>query len=309
MSCRKGLGLNKGMGYKNIIPSYDSHRHALNAKGYKMPQRMPAIIRHGDAKFQQFQMEQTGEKLYLPVKNKTKCLSCGTRFEKDRWLFDACPICRGKNLKEIKRGGKSILNKGDSVKAKYFAAKGTILSKDPFAVKYNYQGRTYVKLSNPKYWQKGGKAGSVLVSFTKGKKTLYLTLPKQDVNKVAKELGYNAKVVKGGKLPENVSKFFGDVKTGAAKAAKWTGEKAVQAEKWAEEKIHERAIQKKEEHDELEKMTDAELKHLAVTHEDTSLFGSGNIYETELLRRIARKKEVEQHIKEVEKKETEKGFW
>lgn len=274
MSCRKGMGLNRGMGYKNIIPSYDSHRHALNAKGYKMPQRMPAIIRHGDAKFKQFEMEKTGEKIYLPVK-----------------------------------GGKSVLNKGDSVKAKYFAAKGTILSKDPFAVKYNYQGRTYVRLSNPKYWQKGGKAGSVLVSFTKGKETLYLTLPKQDVSKVAKELGYNAKIVKGGKLPENVSNFFGDVKTGAVKAAKWTGEKAVQAEKWAEEKIHERAIQKKEEHDELEKMTDAELKHLAVTHEDTSLFGSGNIYETELLRRIARKKEVEQHIKEAQKKETEEGFW
>jgi len=40
---RKGLGLKRGMGYKNIIPKYDSHRHALNAKGYKMPQRMPMM--------------------------------------------------------------------------------------------------------------------------------------------------------------------------------------------------------------------------------------------------------------------------
>jgi hypothetical protein len=292
MSCRKGLGLNKGMGYKNIIPSYDSHRHALNAKGYKMPQRIPLYMDFSNKKsIKKSEMIKGAleRKGYVPQKT----IQLGV----DKWKT------------EYIKGGKSLLNKGDYVKAKYFAAKGTILSKDPFAVKYNYQGRTYVRLSNPKYWQKGGKAGSVLVSFTKGKEIVYLTLPKQDVNKVSKELGYNAKLVKGGKLPENVSNFFGDVKTGAVKAAKWTGEKTVQAEKWAEEKIHERAIQKKEEHDELDKMTNAELKQLAITHEDTSLFGSSNIYETELLRRIERKKEVELHIKEAEKKETEKGFW
>jgi hypothetical protein len=43
MTMRKGLGLHKGMGYRNIIPRYDSHRHSLNAKGYKMPQRMPMM--------------------------------------------------------------------------------------------------------------------------------------------------------------------------------------------------------------------------------------------------------------------------
>jgi hypothetical protein len=37
---RKGRGIGQGKGYKNIIPTYDSHRHSLNAQGYKMPQRL-----------------------------------------------------------------------------------------------------------------------------------------------------------------------------------------------------------------------------------------------------------------------------
>jgi hypothetical protein len=38
---RKGMGLGKGMGYKNLIPNYDSHRHSMNAKGMRMPQKSP----------------------------------------------------------------------------------------------------------------------------------------------------------------------------------------------------------------------------------------------------------------------------
>jgi hypothetical protein len=37
---RKGMMLSKGSGYRNVIPHYDSHRHALNAKGQKMPQHL-----------------------------------------------------------------------------------------------------------------------------------------------------------------------------------------------------------------------------------------------------------------------------
>ena len=47
MTYRKGLGYGKGMGYKNIIPTYDSHRHRLNAMGHKMPQRMSLMVCRG----------------------------------------------------------------------------------------------------------------------------------------------------------------------------------------------------------------------------------------------------------------------
>ena len=49
MVMRKGLGKNRGMGYKNLIPKYDSNRHSLNARGYKMPQHTPNLRFGGKA--------------------------------------------------------------------------------------------------------------------------------------------------------------------------------------------------------------------------------------------------------------------
>jgi len=33
--------------------------------------------------------------------DKTKCLACKTIFDKNIFLFDYCPICKSKNLKEV----------------------------------------------------------------------------------------------------------------------------------------------------------------------------------------------------------------
>ena len=33
---------------------------------------------------------------------KTLCLNCKTKYKKELFLFDYCPICKGKNLKSIK---------------------------------------------------------------------------------------------------------------------------------------------------------------------------------------------------------------
>jgi len=33
---------------------------------------------------------------------KTKCLNCKTKFDKELFLFDYCPVCKGTNLKEIR---------------------------------------------------------------------------------------------------------------------------------------------------------------------------------------------------------------
>ena len=49
------------------------------------------------------------------------------------------------------------LIKGTPVVSKFTKAKGTVVSTDPFAVKYKADSRDYVKLSNPKFWEKGGK--------------------------------------------------------------------------------------------------------------------------------------------------------
>ncbi len=36
---------------------------------------------------------------------KTICMNCGTKYAKERFLFDYCPICKSRNLKELKQGG------------------------------------------------------------------------------------------------------------------------------------------------------------------------------------------------------------
>jgi len=33
--------------------------------------------------------------------NKTKCLNCESEFNKNIFLFDFCPVCKGINLKNI----------------------------------------------------------------------------------------------------------------------------------------------------------------------------------------------------------------
>ena len=35
------------------------------------------------------------------MKIKTKCKSCESGFSKEKFLFNCCPICKGKNLIEV----------------------------------------------------------------------------------------------------------------------------------------------------------------------------------------------------------------
>jgi hypothetical protein len=46
---RKGLGKNKGMGYKNLIKGYDAKIHSNSAKGHKLPQKMNTLRFGGKA--------------------------------------------------------------------------------------------------------------------------------------------------------------------------------------------------------------------------------------------------------------------
>lgn len=61
----------------------------------------------------------------------------------------------GKGIKSVQKLPQ--LMKGDKVVSKFTQAKGIVVSKDPFAVKYQADSRDYVRLSNPKFWTKGGK--------------------------------------------------------------------------------------------------------------------------------------------------------
>jgi hypothetical protein len=42
---RKGLGVGRGKGYRNLIPNYDSRIHSESAKGIKRPQRFRIFVR------------------------------------------------------------------------------------------------------------------------------------------------------------------------------------------------------------------------------------------------------------------------
>jgi len=61
--------------------------------------------------------------------------------------------------------------------------------------------------------------------------------------------------------------------------------------------------------EELQNLSDIHLKELALRHRDTSLFGGGNPYEDELVRRIQKKKELEQKIADAKKGETSTGLF
>jgi hypothetical protein len=65
------------------------------------------------------------------------------------------PMVHSLSAKGIKQPQR--LGFGSNVKARFTQAKGQVVSTKPFAVKYQYKGDKYVKFSNPKYWQKGGK--------------------------------------------------------------------------------------------------------------------------------------------------------
>jgi hypothetical protein len=64
---------------------------------------------------------------------------------------------KSKNLK---------LKIGDKVTSKFTGAKGTVMGTQPFfVVKYDYKGKTYTYVTNPSFWQKGGKLDTKYKNF------------------------------------------------------------------------------------------------------------------------------------------------
>lgn len=108
----------------------------------------------------------------------------------------------GKGIKSVQKMPQ--LMKGQKVKALFTGAKGQVVSKEPFAVKYEINGKKFVRFSNPNYWVKGGK-GMVMVKFDKNS---YTMIPQKHLKDFQKQ--YGGHVCKGGKLTEEQQQFLSD---------------------------------------------------------------------------------------------------
>jgi hypothetical protein len=91
------------------------------------------------------------------------------------------------------KGIKSVQRMPQLVKSKFTGVEGKVVSREPFAVKYEINGKKFVRFSNPKYWVKGGK-GMVMVKFDKNS---YTMIPQKHVKDFQAQ--YGGSVCKGGK--------------------------------------------------------------------------------------------------------------
>jgi hypothetical protein len=106
----------------------------------------------------------------------------------------------GKGIKSVQPMPQLL--KGTKVKSKFTGAKGSVVSKEPFAVKYQSNGKTFVRFSNPKYWVKGGK-GMVMVKFDKNS---YTMIPQKHLKDFQAQ--YGGRVCKGGKFSDDAKQFL-----------------------------------------------------------------------------------------------------
>jgi DNA-directed RNA polymerase subunit RPC12/RpoP len=78
---RKGYGVGKGQGYKNLIKGYDRRIHQMSGKGVKQPQRLSTLKRKASLRLVK------GLRRWM-----TRCDVCGTMFDKKRHID--CPRCQ-----------------------------------------------------------------------------------------------------------------------------------------------------------------------------------------------------------------------
>lgn len=108
------MAIGQGKGYKNIICGYDSNRHSLNARGYKMPQRIPPMINGGKrvvtTKTQLFKFDE------LPQESKQKAFENYYNINVDGNYWYDYDGKLGLNAKEIKKyGTDKIFDEGEEL--------------------------------------------------------------------------------------------------------------------------------------------------------------------------------------------------
>jgi hypothetical protein len=218
------------------------------------------------------------------------------------------------------------LIKGTPVVSKFTKAKGIVVSIDPFAVKYKADSKDYVKLSNPKYWKKGGKDMPITEidefekkaekkqkpSLFSRAKTAYSDYSQKQKEKRATEISQVRKEIR----PELEKLNLQHKRVDTLKEQISTQEKkGMDTDKEIEELETEmeqlRGLQEKATKINLEDLSNSELRLIAIRHKDdegflSGFFGSSNPYQEELVRRIHKEKAVDAEISKAKKEPIKK---
>ncbi len=282
MAIRKNMGKGRGKGFKNLIPNQDSRTHSLSARGIKQPQKL--------------------NKGLFVVSNRTGVRGQVTREE---------PFA----VKTFKTDGSVIHNRlsnpkfwnkdtdGDGVIDKNDCQPMNPKKQDDLDDFNNLKSDGTMTTEKP--IEK--KDGIFKKAFKFGKEKLEEQKAQRKKARLEELSEVNHPVVrKLVKQKDRVSTLQSqlDKEDDYDKQEKLDRELEV-------EKGQLREIQEQVTKINVEDLSDGQLKTLAVRHKESSfsIFGSGNEYQDELLRRITKTKEINQKIKEQKNKPVEKGFF
>jgi len=312
MANRKGMGAGKGKGFKNIIPGQDPKTHSNSAKGIKQPQfsddRLKRISKGVEQRAKD--IEKKRENLSKKLQDrKTQLEKQAVLKEKER---QEIAVIR-QQLVELRTLNESELEK----RAKEFASKtGAFLVKEAKVV------GEFVKEKAPIVAEKAGE-----LAVATGKK----------VGELAKEVGKETLEFAREKLQEAREKkratrirelkeidhpLAGQVDKQQLRVAEIKQQLAINEEddrpdreerlldELATEENQLRELQEQATNLHLEELSDAELNTLAIRYQpsvargfiaDFTGLGGGNPYQTELTRRITKRKEVADAVKDTRK--------
>jgi len=267
---RKGMGKGKGKGYKNIMGK-DPLVHSQSARGMKQPQRVSPRITTI--------MKKRPEVKDMDFKQLKK-LGVFLRYHADSDK-DGVP-----NIKDCKPLNPKK-HKDEAV---------TEIEFDPTVEE---EPTTYQKLKG-KTGAVLGKAGRGAVSLGKKGVKSYIESRKQKKIEALREVKH-PKIRELEKQQMRVAEL--------QRQAENEPDDEDLFRELDEEEDQLRKIQEEVTEIKVEDLNDAQLKTLAIRHKDDfSIFGSGNPYKDELLRRIRAKKKLEKEISEAKSKKPEKGI-
>jgi len=307
MARRKGMMKGKGKGYKNIMGK-DPAVHSQSAKGMKQPQRITVPL-----------MRVPYGKKETPLEKREYTMGVGQpvgtikEFEE---FFEDIPVKLEVPLKKIEK-----MKLTDKLKLKDTDKDGVadILDCKPNNPKKQddmevteIEYDPSVEEESTTFQRVRGKAGAILGRVGKGavalsKKQLEAYKEKQKAKKI--EVLTEVAHPKIKELERQTERVVG-IEKHIATADDEAQEKKLFAELEVEQEQL-RKVQEEVTEIKVEDLNDTQLKTLAVRQKDDefTIFGSGNPYKDELLRRIDARKGLNKEIREAEKKKAETGFF
>lgn len=282
MMQRKGMMVGSGRkGYYNVIGK-DPMVHSLSAKGIKQPQRMLPIGTRVKAKF-------TGARGRVISKQP---FAVDYKYKSDRYV-------RFTDQKYWVKGGKA---NGNFAWSKDLGGKDMPVTEVEQMVaekpKKSFNGTKLKKAAGEAYsfLKEKAKEGSEYLAERKAtKKAMQLS---SDVENKGLSTAYLAQKDRIHTIKEQI----------AERRAEGRNVDDLITELGKEERDY-RELQEKISDVSTKAMSDGQLRELAVRTNDDSIFslGGGNQYEKELLRRIAKRKEIQQKVEKAEKEPVKSG--